>query len=136
EVLRGPATLLYGGGAIGGVVNVLDNKIPEFVPEKAVEGFVALRGNTVANERAGALSATARLGDSVALHLEGSSRDADDYAVRNWEEDTVHGTFAENNNASIGASWVGEKGYLGVAYSYRDDEYGPPGHDHEYEGCH
>ena len=136
EVLRGPATLLYGGGAIGGVVNVLDNKIPEVLPEQPVEGFVALRGNTVANERAGAVSATARLGDSFALHVEGSSRDADDYEVRNWEEDQVHGTFSESNNASIGASWIGDSGFLGLAYSYRDDEYGLPGHAHEYEGCH
>ena len=136
EVLRGPATLLYGGGAIGGVVNVLDNKIPEVLPEQPVEGFVALRGNTVANERAGAVSATARLGNRVAVHVEGSSRDADDYEVRNWEEDQVHGTFSESNNASIGASWIGDSGFLGLAYSYRDDEYGLPGHAHEYEGCH
>jgi iron complex outermembrane receptor protein len=33
-------------------------------------------------------------------------------------------------------SWVGERGYLGLAYSYRDDDYGVPGHSHEYEGCH
>lgn len=136
EVLRGPATLLYGGGAIGGVVNVLDNKIPESLPEQPVEGFVALRGNTVASERAGAVSATARLGDQFALHVEGSTRDADDYQVSRWEEDHVPGTFSESHNASIGASWIGERGFFGLAYSYRDDEYGLPGHSHEYEGCH
>ena len=32
EILRGPSTLLYGGGAIGGVINVLDNRIPDSVP--------------------------------------------------------------------------------------------------------
>src|SRR5690606_24352740 len=136
EVLRGPATLLYGGGAIGGVVNVLDNKIPESLPEQPVEGFVAFRGNTVASERAGAVSATARLGDQFALHVEGSTRDADDYQVSRWEEDHVPGTFSESHNASIGASWIGERGFFGLAYSYRDDEYGLPGHSHEYEGCH
>ncbi len=136
EVLRGPATLLYGGGAIGGVVNILDNKIPETLPEQLVEGFVAVRGNTVANERAGAVSATARLGENVAMHIEGSARKADDYAVRNWDEDHVPGSFSESNHGSIGASWIGERGFLGLAYSYRDDEYGLPGHSHEYESCH
>src|SRR5690606_15429501 len=42
EVLRGPAALLYGGGAIGGVVNVLDDKIPEAVPEQGYEGYAEL----------------------------------------------------------------------------------------------
>ena len=36
EVLRGPSTLLYGNGAIGGIVNVLDNRIPEAVPDKLI----------------------------------------------------------------------------------------------------
>src|SRR5690606_27341991 len=47
EVLRGPATLLYGSGAVGGVVNLLDDRIPTRLPDTA-EGFVALRGNSVA----------------------------------------------------------------------------------------
>ncbi|MGR9053036.1 MAG: TonB-dependent receptor plug domain-containing protein, partial [Gammaproteobacteria bacterium] len=38
EVLKGPATLLYGSGAIGGIVNVLDNRIPDAIPEKGVQG--------------------------------------------------------------------------------------------------
>lgn len=136
EVLRGPATLLYGGGAIGGVVNVLDNKIPTAMPGSAMDGFVALRGNTVANEGAGAVSLTARATDNIALHLEGSLRDTDDYEANGWEESQVDGTFSESRNGSIGASWIGDDGYVGLAYSYRDDEYGLPGHSHEYEGCH
>jgi iron complex outermembrane receptor protein len=44
EVLRGPATLLYGGGAIGGVVNVVDKKVPTAVPEKGIEAEAELRG--------------------------------------------------------------------------------------------
>src|SRR3546814_19878081 len=50
EVLKGPATLLDGGGAIGGVVNVIDKKIPIRVPEKGYEGELELRANSVANE--------------------------------------------------------------------------------------
>lgn len=136
EVLRGPATLLYGGGAIGGVVNVLDDKIPTVMPEKGYEGFAALRGNTVADERAGAFSVTGRASDNIALHFETSMRDTDDYKVPDFEESRVDGTFSENTNASFGASWIGERGFVGLAYSYRADEYGIPGHSEEYLECH
>ncbi|MDP3517477.1 MAG: TonB-dependent receptor [Pseudohongiella sp.] len=136
EVLRGPATLLYGGGAIGGVVNVVDDKIPTSMPEKGYEGFAALRGNTVADEKAGAISLTGRATDNIALHFETSLRDTDDYQAAEWDEPRVDGTFSENKNSSLGASWIGEKGFIGLAYSYRADEYGIPGHSEEYLECH
>jgi iron complex outermembrane recepter protein len=136
EVLRGPATLLYGGGAIGGVVNVLDDKIPAVIPEKGYQGFAALRGNSVADEQAGAISLTGRATDNLAIHFESSLRDADNYRAANWDEAQVDGTFAENKNTSFGASWIGERGFFGVAYSYRADEYGIPGHSEEYLECH
>lgn len=136
EVLRGPATLLYGGGAIGGVVNVLDNKIPTAMPDDGLDGFVALRANTVADEKAGAFSVTAKATDNLALHLEASQREADDYKAPGWAESHVDGTFSESTNASVGASWIGEQGYIGLAYSHREDDYGLPGHSHEYESCH
>lgn len=136
EVLRGPATLLYGGGAIGGVVNVLDDKIPTAIPEKGYQGFAALRGNSVADEKAGAISLTGRATDNLAVHFESSKRDADDYQAADWDEPQVDGTFGESNNTSFGASWIGERGYFGMAYSYRADEYGIPGHSEEYLECH
>jgi iron complex outermembrane recepter protein len=136
EVLRGPATLLYGGGAIGGVVNVLDDKIPATIPEKGYEGFWALRGNSVADEKAGAISLTGAINNNVALHFESSMRDTDDYKAPTRSGSRVEGTAAENRNTSAGASWIGERGYIGVAYSYRDDNYGIPGHSEEYASCH
>lgn len=136
EVLRGPATLLYGGGAIGGVVNVLDDKVPAVMPDNGYEGFVAVRANTVADEKAGAMSLTGQVSRNIALHFESSMRDADDYKAPDWAESRVDGTAAESLNTSIGASWIGERGYLGMAYSYRDDNYGIPGHSEEYVSCH
>ena len=135
EVLRGPSTLLYGGGAIGGVVNVLDNKIPTEMPLNPVEGFVAARGNTVADERAGAVGLTARASEHIAIHVEGARRDADNYEVNGFTVPEIDGTYAESNNASVGASWIDDWGYLGLAYTYRGDIYGLPGHSHEFEGC-
>lgn len=136
EVLRGPATLLYGSGAVGGVVNVLDDKVPTAMPADGVDGSLVLRGNTVADERAGAAQFTFGIGSNLAVHAEGSIRDADDYRVPDFEESRVDGTFAESRNASAGISWIGERGYVGIAYSHREDEYGLPGHSHEYHDCH
>lgn len=135
EVLRGPATLRYGGGAIGGVVNVLDERIPTTRPE-GIEGRVVLRGNSVANEKAGGAEVSAGLGGGFVLHAEGSSIDRDDYRAPGQPTARVPATFSESTNASVGLSWVGDRGYVGLAYSYRDDDYGLPGHNHEYEGCH
>ena len=58
EVLKGPATLLYGGGAIGGVVNLIDKKVPTYVPANGYEGEVELRANSVANEGSGLFGLT------------------------------------------------------------------------------
>jgi iron complex outermembrane receptor protein len=136
EVLRGPATLLYGSGAIGGVVNVLDKKIPTTLPSRALQGAVGLRGATVSSEQAAMAELSARAGDHLVFHLEGATRDADDYRVPDFAERRAVGTRAKSSSGSAGLSFVGDDGYLGLAYSYRDDDYGLPGHNHEFEGCH
>ena len=135
EVLRGPATLLYGSGAIGGVVNVLDRKIPEAAPQRRIEGSIGVRGTSVSDEMAGAIEATAQATGHVVIHAEAMMRDADDYRVRGQDEPRVNGTYAGSAIASLGASWVTGSGYAGIAYSYREDAYGIPGHSHEYDDC-
>ena len=72
EVLRGPAALLYGSSAIGGVVNVIDARIPRRLPENAV-GVDALLGyGTAADERLvnGALDVP--LGGKFVAHVDGN----------------------------------------------------------------
>lgn len=136
EVLRGPATLLYGGGAIGGVVNVIDKKIPARMPENGLEGEVALRANTVANEKAAAAGVTVGLGDQFALRLEGVKRDANDYIANIGDERRVDGSYTKGETGTVGLSWIGDKGFAGLAFTQRKDKYGLPGHSHAYEGCH
>lgn len=136
EVLRGPATLLYGSGAIGGVVNILDRKIPTARPENRIEGSIAVRGATVSREKAGAAELTAQATENLVVHVEGMFRDADNYRVPDWDESRVDGTYAKSGSGSVGLSWVTDNGYIGLAYTYRDDDYGVPGHNHEYESCH
>ncbi len=92
EVVRGPATLLFGGTAIGGVVNVTDGRIPDRVPDKPVTGTVSLRGSTNNNDLAGSVSLDGGKGN-FAWHFEAFARDADDYespAPRPVEEDEHH----------------------------------------------
>ncbi|MCO5357555.1 TonB-dependent receptor domain-containing protein [Acidovorax kalamii] len=141
EVLRGPSALIYGNGAVGGVVNVLDGKVPTAVPAKGLEGSAELRANTGAREGAGAFSLTGGTGN-LAVHVEGVARDAGDYRVgKGWAPEgeatrKVLGSFNRTNTGSVGLSWVGERGYLGAAYTRQAAKYGLPGHNHSFEGCH
>jgi iron complex outermembrane receptor protein len=79
EVVRGPATLLYGSNAIGGVVNVLDQRIPDHLPGRPIEGDLSLVGTTNADERSGAVALGGRLGSNVAWRASGFRRETDPY---------------------------------------------------------
>ncbi len=137
EVLRGPSALIHGGGAMGGVVNILDNKIPTAIPEKGYEGSAEMRYGSGAQEKAGAFSLTGGAGQ-VAVHVEGMARDAGDYRVGSgWSEGPrVAGSFNGSDTGSVGLSWIGSQGYLGAAYTRQSSRYGLPGHSHGFEGCH
>ena len=137
EVLRGPSALVYGGGTVGGVVNVLDRKIPTAMPDKGFEGNVELRGNSAAREKAGAFDITAGTGN-IAIHAEGVKRDASDYRVGSgWDQGRrVNGSYNQTDTGSLGLSWIGDQGYLGAAFTSQRNTYGLPGHNHSFEGCH
>ena len=80
EVLRGPSTLLYGSGAIGGVVNMVSPTIPQSIPENGYSGRVTAQGNTAADEE----FAAGRLdlgGGQFAFHIDGFHRRTDDYDI-------------------------------------------------------
>lgn len=81
EVLRGPAALLFGSSAIGGVVNVIDARIPRTVPAGAIgfDGF-ALFG-TAANERAINGSVNVPIGGHFVLHADGNYDKTDDLKI-------------------------------------------------------
>ena len=141
EIQRGPAALLYSSGAIGGVVNVIDAKIPSRMPGNGVEGEVNIRGNTVADEKVAAAAITLGVGEQFAVHVEGIKRDANDYKVRGYaldgqNESRVDGSYAKSDTGSIGLSWIGNDGFAGLAFTQKKDDYGLPGHSHGYDHCH
>jgi iron complex outermembrane recepter protein len=149
EILRGPATLLYGSGAVGGAVNIIDNRIPERVPDRPVTGRFEVRGDTVADERSGVFGLTGG-GGNIAWHVDGSWRDADDYKIPgparledDHDHDRGHGSerlensFVESQSGTIGLSWIGQRGFIGASFRAFDTEYGIPApHDHGEDNDH
>jgi len=132
EVLKGPATLLYGGGAIGGVVNVIDRKVPTYVPEKGYEGELELRANSVANEGAGVFGITAGSGN-FAVRAEGAKRRAGEYEIPG-SPGKQPGSYNDTDSFTLGASFIGARGYLGAAYTEQNNRYGLLAHEHA--DCH
>ncbi len=161
EVLKGPSTLLYGTGAIGGVVDVHTGRIPHSVPE-SLNSKVEVRGADNADQRTAAGMLQAGAG-GFAFHLDGFYRDADDYEIPGYaesaalraleeeehedeeeeeheehEEDEAYGILPgselEKSGGAFGLSFVGDRGFVGGAVSRYDATYGlPGGHSHAHE---
>ncbi|MFJ2994305.1 TonB-dependent receptor [Pandoraea sp. NPDC087047] len=138
EIVRGPAALLYGGNAVGGVVNTIDNRIPR-------ESFTGVSGATDVSygganrERAGAAQLEFGNGQ-FALHIDGFARKSADLRIPGFarsaqqrardDEDTpqASGTLpnsdGQTSGAAAGASWTWANGYAGLSYSGYDADYG------------
>ena len=132
EVLRGPAALLYGGSAIGGVVNAIDNRIPR-APVKELGGAAEVRlGGAQAERGAAALLETGN--GRWALHADVFGRETGDLRVPRFVplEDGVpqEATREVRNSASrakggaLGASFTHDSGHLGIAVDRYDSRYG------------
>ena len=133
EVLRGPSALLYGGSAIGGAINLLDDKVPTAMPDGGISGLAEGRLGTADDERTLVGGLTAGIGP-FAFRVEGVHRRSDDYRVpKKFGERHVDGSYNDTSTFSVGGSWIGEGGYLGMAYTRQRSEYGLPGHSHEHE---
>ncbi len=121
EVLRGPASLLYGSGAIGGVVNVIDNRIPLYVPEASNFTFEQ-RYNSVSDGWSSALKHEGGV-DKFAWHIDGFFRDSQSYDVPGG---VVDNTDAQSWSTSAGGSWIDDWGMFGVSINHLDNNYGVP----------
>jgi iron complex outermembrane recepter protein len=159
EILRGPAAIAYGGGAIGGVVNIIDGRVPTRRPEAGIEGRIYIGSTSVDDGYQFATRTRFAVGDFV-LHMEGLHRASEDYQIPGFAESSrqraleelahdgsvasadeaheddhafgrVPSTDLEFSSGSIGTAYVGGWGYFGVAYKTSDGAYGLPGHAHE-----
>ena len=160
EVLRGPSTLLYGGGAIGGVVNVVDGRIPR-APLDGVDGAIEYRYDDASDMDSGVFRLDAGNGNIV-LHLSGTTRETDDLDIpglaideqaveeqeellggheedhEEHEEEELENTdgFIANSDTDTdvltgGLSFhFGESGFVGFAVSHIENEYGIPPGSH------
>ncbi|MFT4807351.1 MAG: iron complex outermembrane receptor protein [Paraglaciecola sp.] len=135
EVLRGPSTLLYGSGAIGGVVNVVDNRLPK-TRQEGTSGRVSALHDTVSDERT--ISTDINGGkDKFAWHFDAYSRKTNDYDVPEFTlddgdiVDTLESSDIDSQGFTVGTGWIGDDVTLSLAFGRLDTEYGIPGHSHE-----
>tara|TARA_R110000803_G_scaffold68344_4_gene130195 strand:- start:161 stop:2236 length:2076 start_codon:yes stop_codon:yes gene_type:complete len=155
EILRGPAALVYGGQAIGGVVNVIDGLIMEDLPKRAFGGEAYAASNSVNDGTEGGVRVQA-VGGPLVLTLTASQRNFDDYdfpgmaesdrlhALEEAEEGeeheeeahasgTMENSFVDTNTYAGGLSWIGETAFLGLAVRRAESQYGLPGSSHEHD---
>lgn len=133
EILRGPSTLLYGSGVSGGVVNVINERIPDRLfktPQANFEG----RFNSALEERNGALNASGSKG-RMSWNIEGMKRKTNDVHIPDRANPNdpdsavgfVRNSAIDSSNLSVGSSYVGERGFMGMSISRLDNFYGIPG---------
>ncbi|MDO9587627.1 MAG: TonB-dependent receptor [Brevundimonas sp.] len=145
EIVRGPSTLVFGGSAIGGVVNIIDDRIPSEPAEGGLDGHISAQASTIdeGTSLGGRLKANA---GPLVFTVDGFTRSASDYGVpvfpesrRLLEEEgeaagderTVENTFVKLDQYGAGVSWIGSRGYIGGSVKHVETTYGVPGHAHE-----
>ena len=150
EILKGPATLLFGSGAVGGVINVVDGRIPTNFSRDANRRSVEVRGDTAADER----TAVGRIelgSDSARIHIDAFRRNTSDVSIPSYafsaaeraehreaqlEEAFEHGTLensdSETRGGAFGVSTGSDVGFIGIAVGRYDTNYGVPAAHHEH----
>jgi iron complex outermembrane receptor protein len=121
EVVRGPATLLYGANAIGGLVNVINDTIPSR-PVEGAHGSVVMDAGSAANEFLGGTDVSWGNGRWA---IRGGASGKRNSNVRTPEGD-VGNTQSRGGFGNVGMSWTGSKSYVGGSYGYDDTRYGIP----------
>ncbi len=122
EVLKGPATLVYGSGAIGGVVNVVDGRIAR-QPVDGWSGRLDIGRNTVNDATQGLARIDAGNG-TLSLHADYARRDGDDFDAPGGG--SIDNSAVESTSQALGVTVGGDAGYVGIALSRYDSTYGIP----------
>lgn len=121
EIIQGPATLFYGSGAIGGVVNTVKKRIHQEKNE-GVEGSFTLLGAT--NDDQQQFSGLIDVGvSSWVMHLEGFSRNTNNYESAKGQ---VNNSDVKGNGGNAALSYIADAGYVGMSISQIDYDYAVP----------
>ena len=121
EVVRGPATLLYGANAIGGLVNVITDTIPT---EKTTRPSGTFTLDFASNGGQAGGAGDIHVGNGqFALHVGAAGRRSGDYST---PEGDVLNSQSRMGLGTIGGSWTGDHSYVGASYGYDDTKYGIP----------
>ena len=156
EVLKGPATLLYGSGAIGGAVNVVDGRAPHALPDRPISGRAEWRAGSVDDERTGMFrldAATHTDGSGLVFHADGLLRRTGDLRIPGHAESAAKlaaegetpdpatrgrlpNSALRTASGGLGVTWVGERSHFGIGSSLFDTRYGVPGHSHAHDDDH
>ena len=166
EIIRGPATLLYGSGAVGGVVNLIDGRVPEAVPDRLELGVMQSLGSngSPSKTRVRLDTGLGQLGSGgLVLHFGSFVRSNDDLDIpgaaideaglealeehlhpdeEHDEEELdnppgyIRNSNSEADGTNLGLSFAGRRGFVGLAFSQLQNQYGLPAgsHDHAHEG--
>lgn len=141
EILRGPATLLYGSGASGGLVNIVNGRIRDTLPAQ-LTGDAYVQYDVASDGWLTAVQADSPIAEQIVLHFDGLYRSTNDVDIPGFaavmpDEDARSGTLensdSEASNYSGGLSWVGDYGFIGFNISRLENEYGVPGAAHHHE---
>ena len=148
EIIKGASSLLYGSGAIGGVVDVHTGRIPHTVAEQPLSGRIEGRYAANGSRTVGAFRFDGGA-EQIAWHIDGFGRDAGVYEIPGLAESAAQiasemeaeeeeaggflpGSQLRNHGGAVGVSLVGDKGFIGFAISSLEADYGlPGGHGHE-----
>lgn len=121
EVVRGPATLLYGANAIGGLVNIVTDQIPT---EKVTAPTGSFTFNLGSNSTPAGAAGDVHIGNGkFAMHFGGGGQRADSYVTPEGE---VANSQSRSGFVNVGGGWTGDRQYAGFSYGYDDTKYGVP----------
>lgn len=137
EILRGPATLLYGSGAIGGVVNIVDDRVPQ---ASETQGEWRFEHNSVADDKLVSGSVTTGT-DDIAVHADGFWRESSDYKIpgnaergsgqhNTADQRRLDSSAYDSQGINLGASYLLDSGFVGISAGRLERNYGIPGHSH------